>query len=95
MEKCILTKEQAIETLNEWDDVHCFKQTGLWLIWTDRSRESVLEAIEDSVSIEIWWPVCRSMWHWLLIHHTDSDYSFFACDDEVLWSFDINNTEDK
>lgn len=67
MEKIILTKDQAINLLDEGEYIHTFMQGGMSLIGCDHSRESILEDIQTADVLEIGGDTCVSMGHGLVI----------------------------
>jgi hypothetical protein len=62
-----LTKEQAIELLNDGDDIHTFLNPNGMLIGADMSRKRVIELIEIAETIEIGGPQCVAMKHGLCV----------------------------
>lgn len=81
-ERLFLTKEQALSTLPEGEDIHCFVSGGI-LIGADWSREQVEQYIKDADTAEIGGGMCRRMGHGLAVFGTDG-LKFFEAKEEVL-----------
>lgn len=81
-ERLFLTKEQALSTLPEGEDIHCFVSGGI-LIGADWSREQVEQYIKDADTAEIGGEMCRRMGHGLAVFGTDG-LKFFEAKEEVL-----------
>jgi len=81
-ERLFLTKEQALSTLPEGEDIHCFVSGGI-LIGADWSRKQVEEYIKNAETVEIGGGMCRSMGHGLAVFGTDG-LKFFEAKEEAL-----------
>lgn len=91
MDKRFLTKEQAIELLEDKESIHTFRTMPIGLIWADWGRKELIDAIESTweEDIEIWWPACMGMWHGLVIYTGDKkDPLFIEADIEKLKSLE-------
>lgn len=93
MERVKLTKEQAISLLGNRECIHTFRNTWRILAGADRSREGLIEAFDNAISLEIAGEQARAMGHWLVIIQWDTQDTcvFVEVDDDELENFDVSN----
>ena len=87
MEKRFITPEEAINLLNNDEQIHTFRNPNSMLIGADHDRESIIERLEANPDkIQIGGEQCRRMKHGLILE--DGGYLFIETNEEKLNAFD-------
>jgi len=87
MDKRLLTPDEAINLLNDGDEIHTFRNPAGALIGCDHKRENIIERIKANPDkLEIGGEMCRNMKHGLIIH--DDGVLFVETNEDKLNLFD-------
>lgn len=87
MDRKFITPEEAINLLNDGEQVHTFRNPNGILLGCDVDRESIIERLKSNPDkIEIGGETCRSMKHALILE--DNGFLFIETNEEKLNLFD-------
>ena len=90
-EKIIITADEAISLLKPGDTVHNFANpAGGLFIGIDYDRADAEEHIRDAVSREIGGAGCKGMGHALVVHSSETRYTFFETDMKKVEAMERN-----
>lgn len=87
MERKFITPEEAINLLNDTEEIHTFRNPNGMLIGCDISKNSIIEILKSNPGkIEIGGETCRIMNHALIVE--DGGFLFIETNEEKLNLFD-------